>query len=453
LNKGENPLQQDDIRRAQLVEAAQTLVAWVHERRATWPLTDDIGLGYLPQASELSTSSSFDLEPIGPLGDSASYADLFAALPEAPATDDAGDVSDAADVAHETPRPRRQISFAAPLAAMRSVATALQQAVALASKALALTSKLGTGAATFGPAAAKLGGVAVLVAAVAGAGWAARPYVVRMINAPQTGTAVFESLPPSEVLVDGESIGTAPMTAELPAGHHVIQFRRRRGVRTVEIDVVKGNSTTARLDWDAAPVGQLTVSSDPAGARVLIDGKDRGTTPLTLSDMSLGSHTVAIQSDQGTVRRTVTVTADRAVAVNEAIFPGWFKVFAPFEVLVTEGTRPIRLDDQNQVMLAPGVHELKFENTAFGYSDVKRVEVQPGETASLSLVPSPSLLTVVADSPAIVIIDGQQVGETPLTNHPIALGTRDIIVRTAAGEERQFTRTVTVAPVSIDVKF
>ena len=86
-------------------------------------------------------------------------------------------------------------------------------------------------------------------------------------------------------------------------------------------------------------------------------------------------------------------------------------------------------------------------------SDTRRIEVQPGQTTSLSLVPSPSLLTVVASTASTVIIDGQQVGETPLTNHPIALGTRDIIVRSAAGEERRFTRTVTVAPVSIDVNF
>lgn len=425
---------QDDIRRAQLVEAAETLVAWVHERRATWTDPEDPDLGYLPQASRPVVSPSFPLEPAGALADSASYADLFSSLPED------------APVAEEPSRPRRQISFAVPLAAIRSLGGALQHL-------LVFTTRLGVGAARFGPVAGKLGAVAAIIAVLAGAGWAVRPYVTRMVNTPQTGTAVFESLPPSEVLVDGVSIGTAPLTADLPAGHHVIQFRRRRGIRTVEIDVVKGHSTTARLDWDAVPTGQLTVSSDPAGAHVLVDGKDRGVTPLTLNDVALGPHTVVLQSDQGTVRRTVTVTADRAVDVNEAIYAGWFKVFAPFEVQVAEGTRPIRLDDQNQAMLPPGSHELRFENRSFGYSEVKRVEVQPGQTASLSLVPPPSLLTVIADLPAIVIIDGQQVGETPLTNHPIALGTRDIIVRNAAGEERQFTRSVTVAPVSIDVKF
>ena len=66
---------------------------------------------------------------------------------------------------------------------------------------------------------------------------------------------------------------------------------------------------------------------------------------------------------------------------------------------------------------------------------------------------SGSTLTVTASAPAVVLIDGQQVGETPLTSHPIALGTRDIVVKGADGTERRFTQKVTVAPVQIDVDF
>jgi hypothetical protein len=53
----------------------------------------------------------------------------------------------------------------------------------------------------------------------------------------------------------------------------------------------------------------------------------------------------------------------------------------------------------------------------------------------------------------VVLVDGEQVGETPLTNHPIALGTRDIVVRSIAGPERRYTRRVTVAPIQIEVDF
>jgi hypothetical protein len=39
----------------------------------------------------------------------------------------------------------------------------------------------------------------------------------------------------------------------------------------------------------------LTVESRPAGANVLIDGKPAGRTPLTLSDVAAGMHTVSIE--------------------------------------------------------------------------------------------------------------------------------------------------------------
>jgi hypothetical protein len=149
----------------------------------------------------------------------------------------------------------------------------------------------------------------------------------------------------------------------------------------------------------------------------------------------------------------VTVTADRPALVSESIFAGFLKVFAPFELRITDGRRAIQLDDQNQALLPPGSYALQLENTSLGYRDTRRVEVNPGQTTTLSIVPPPSALTVTASAPAVVLVDGEQVGETPLTNHPIALGTRDIVVRSIAGPERRYTRRVTVAPIQIEVDF
>ena len=202
----------------------------------------------------------------------------------------------------------------------------------------------------------------------------------------------------------------------------------------------------------ARSTGQLTARSDPAGAKVFVDGRERGVTPLTL-DVTFGSHTVVLQGKNGSVRRTVTVAADRAAVVSEALFAGWLVLFAPFELQITEGTRAIRLDENSKVLLPPGTHELRLEDRDLGFVETRSVEIQSGQTTSVSLVASPSTLTVTASAPAVVLIDGEQVGETPLTNQPIALGTRDIVVKGADGAERRFTQKVTTAPVQIDVDF
>ena len=203
----------------------------------------------------------------------------------------------------------------------------------------------------------------------------------------------------------------------------------------------------------AKGTGQLQVESNPAGAHVLVDGKDRGVTPLTLDAIPVGSHKVVIRGDQGSVLRTVTVAAGEVAQLNESIYSGWLHVTAPFEVRLSEGNKAITLDDSNQVLLPPGPHDIRFENRALGLREVRHVEVRPGETSVLSLEAPTSRLTVTSSEPATVAIDGEQVGETPLTDHVVKLGTRDVTVTSASGDTRHQTLTVTTKPVQLDVDF
>jgi hypothetical protein len=199
--------------------------------------------------------------------------------------------------------------------------------------------------------------------------------------------------------------------------------------------------------------GRLIVSSEPPGARVRIDDTARGVTPLSLGGLSVGSHVVEIESDQGSVRRTVDVTPDRPAQISESIYAGWLKVFAPFEIEIADGPRGIQLDERSQAMLTPGPHEMRFENRALGYVETRRVEIQPGVITSLSLSPAPSALTVTSTTPAEVLIDGESAGHTPLADHQLAIGTHNIVVKAAAGGTRRFGMTVTVVPVRLDVDF
>ena len=302
--------------------------------------------------------------------------------------------------------------------------------------------------------------VGALVAGVYYSGrWAYREYwpeVTAMwanFTAP-TGFAVLESEPPgSQVYVDGRVVGTTPMRAELPPGQHVVEFRRGESIRSLEIDVVEDQSTTARLDWTAARTGILRADSTPQGATVIVDGRERGVTPLTLNDLVVGSHEVILRSDAGSVRRTVTIGIDQPVEVSEAIYSGFMHVSTPIEIAIVQGGRNLTLDDQNQVLMPSGSHRIQFENRRLGYLETRQVQINPGETTRVVIAPSPSRLTVSSALHAEVLIDGERVGETPLTNFPIRLGTREIVVRTAAGQERRYTLTVSATPVQLDVDF
>ncbi|MCU1382385.1 MAG: hypothetical protein JWL71_1082 [Acidobacteria bacterium] len=201
------------------------------------------------------------------------------------------------------------------------------------------------------------------------------------------------------------------------------------------------------------PVGALRIGSTPPGARVLVDGKPRGLTPLDLADVSPGRHEVALQSAAGVVTRTVTVAANTTVTIDEAIFSGFVTVYAPFDVTISDGGRVLRADDHQQIMLAPGTHELRITNRTLGFEAVRTLTVKPGEATNLQLSPDPSALTVTASEAAEVWLDGTRLGDTPLNAAPVALGVHELLVKKATGGERRFTVTVGVKPFTVAVDF
>jgi hypothetical protein len=113
----------------------------------------------------------------------------------------------------------------------------------------------------------------------------------------------------------------------------------------------------------------------------------------------------------------------------------------------------VRLDDRNQALLSAGEHVLTLSNKALGFTETRNVNVTPGGTASISIEPPPAMLTVTSSEPAQVSIDGEMVGEAPLTDHPARIGTRDIQVRSASGATRFSTITLTMSGARLEIDF
>jgi PEGA domain len=199
--------------------------------------------------------------------------------------------------------------------------------------------------------------------------------------------------------------------------------------------------------------GSVRVTSTPAAARVTVDGKPHGVTPVTVGDLSPGNHEVALESSAGTVRRTVTVAANQTTQVEESIFSGWLAVYAPFEIVISEANRVLRPDERGQILLPPGMHDLRVLNRTLGYEATWNVEIKPGATTNLRVTPEPSKLTVTSPEPAEVWVDGTKVGDTPLNAAPVPLGTHDVLVKRAGGAERRYTITVGVKPFTLNADF
>jgi hypothetical protein len=119
---------------------------------------------------------------------------------------------------------------------------------------------------------------------------------------------------------------------------------------------------------------------------------------------------------------------------------------------VSEGGRSLGTSE-NQIMLAPGHHELRLANTDLHYVVTRSVDVEPGEGASLQ-IDAKGVASINAQPWAEVWIDGARAGETPLANLPITLGVREIVFRNPQfGERKVVTTIISGTPATVSVDF
>jgi hypothetical protein len=129
---------------------------------------------------------------------------------------------------------------------------------------------------------------------------------------------------------------------------------------------------------------------------------------------------------------------------------GWVAVFAPFEVSISEGNVGVQVDDRGRAMLSPGHHRLRFQNRELGYDEARTVDVRPTATTTINLTPQ-TTISVTANEPAEVLIDGTRAGDTPYDGK-IPLGPHTVTVKTASAE-RQVTVAATSTPVQLQIDF
>jgi len=130
--------------------------------------------------------------------------------------------------------------------------------------------------------------------------------------APPAGRLVVRSTPGgARVLVDGRDVGRTPVTLrELDRGTYAVRISRdgyQPQERRVSITAARpSRSITVALTTDgavppAAPAvtergtAPLRVESRPSGARVFLDGKLVGTTPLSVAEVGAGEHAVRLE--------------------------------------------------------------------------------------------------------------------------------------------------------------
>lgn len=293
------------------------------------------------------------------------------------------------------------------------------------------------------------------VGSLAFGAWTLIPPVV---PAPATATVRVESDPPgADVMVDGIPRGTTPQALTLPAGGYTLSLRHEGRVEEMPMAVEPGLRQVFHVTWTdpeaAAPapaIGRLVVTSDEPGARVIVDGVDRGTTPLALADIPAGTHEVTVRSAAATVRRRVEVEpgAETSLVVGSAPAVaaawGWITVTTPFPVQVLERGRIVGTSELDRIMLPPGDHDLEFAAAAYGFHQAVRVQIAPDRGGPVPLAIPEVPLHLSAIPWAEVFVNDAYVGDTPVTDVTRPLGDHEIVFRHPQLGERRRTVRVTL---------
>ena len=238
------------------------------------------------------------------------------------------------------------------------------------------------------------------------------PGLVTLTTEPEIG---------AEVVVDGVALGKTPLVdAELTPGVHQLEFSAERYIAAAsEIDVAGASerqslAVTLTPDWAV-----VSLSTAPAGATVLVDGAESGTTPAAVEIMS-GEHDIEVRlAGYNAWRSKVLVEADRPQQLPDVTLT---QADGRVEVASNPGEASVSVDGEFRgrtpltIRLSPGrTHRMALSKP--GYESATRevsVAADSGRRLTIDLAPQYGEIEVTSTPSAEVFVDGERRGSTPV---------------------------------------
>ena len=238
---------------------------------------------------------------------------------------------------------------------------------------------------------------------------------------PEKGLILLKTTPTgADVKYNGVSLGTTPLlVTTLPSGRtHVFELALN-GYQTRRIDVVlEGRTPIVREENLALDSGTVDCKTDPPGATVLVNGVERGTTPVVLSHIpkGLAAITVKLAGYREETRELRLTPGDRqTLALTLKALPARLNVVsAPEQARVFldddyQGKTPVTITS-----VAPGTHKIRVELP--GHAPITRTVTLANGAEGTEEFKMSSVLgrLEVSTKPAgaKILLDGKAVGST-----------------------------------------
>jgi hypothetical protein len=145
------------------------------------------------------------------------------------------------------------------------------------------------------------------------------------VNSPVIPGALILNTSPDgvSVLIDDVYRGSTPLIIErIEPGTYGVTFSRF-GYAKLSTPVRVESGKTTEVNGALIPLtGSLDITTSPAGARILLDAVNRGVTPVSLTNMTVGNHKLTlVKEGYVTAEQRVTVVEDRTTQITISLVP------------------------------------------------------------------------------------------------------------------------------------
>jgi hypothetical protein len=278
-------------------------------------------------------------------------------------------------------------------------------------------------------------------------------------------TLSIESSPAGAVVaIDGTPRGKTPLRLELPEGQHALDVTLNGSTRRIPLVLAAGTVTSHSLEFAAPPPAVVSadsaieIRSEPSGARVSIDGSPSGTTPIVVKGLTAGRHEVRLSGPFPTVTKFVTLapkqqqrlvvaparsaeaeggTERRERPARVSAETGFIAIQSPIVLRVVKNGDFVGTSEDSKLALPAGPQVIGLENESVGFRDVRTVEVVAGKITNVGVTLPKGEISINARPWAEVFVDGERIGETPVSQLSLPVGIHEIVFRHPEHGERR----------------
>ena len=172
----------------------------------------------------------------------------------------------------------------------------------------------------------------------------------------------------AQVSMDGQEHGATPLKLELLQGSHTIVLTKQDYLNEeIEIESIAGQDSTAVVQLTPSPA-DIQVTSNPAGASVMVNDKYAGSTPVQLKlSPTVTQHFTVKAAGYSDSRQTHSFTAGEKRTLDFNLKPEYgtvfFQVNPPVATLYIDGKKQANANGRKQLPTKP--HKIEVRHPSY----------------------------------------------------------------------------------------